>query len=272
MTLRRWAALGASLLLVLGCASMPPQPPDPGITGDRPGRVIVALADRGLDFPGFVVIPGLLSMALYDSITVTITVCGSQARSSGCVVDSVRPSAGTAASAPTGAVRPGGQVTAYLSAIPSDSAAHPGSTGAPAPTDFRPFGTTTRISSTIPGSQPLSDSDASATWTWLVTPDQMGPYTLTVHLTAQHGITNLALPEQTITIPLVVHKPRDASGSSIVDKLFLLALVLCGLVVLTLALFVVASIRRRRRAGGEGQLLEEGDPETLPGRHPPLIR
>jgi hypothetical protein len=42
-----------------------------------------------------------------------------------------------------------------------------------------------------------------------------------------------------------------------VDKLFLLALVLCGLVVLTLALFVVASIRRRRRAGGEGQWLEE---------------
>jgi hypothetical protein len=248
MTLRRWAALGTFLVLVLGCASMPPQPPDPGITGDRPGRVIVVLADRGLGFAGFVVIPGPLSMALYDSITVTITVCGSQARSAGCVVDSVRPSAGTAASAPTGAVRPDGHVTAYLSANPSDSAAHPGSTGAPGPTDFRPFGTTTRISSEDPESQPISDSAASATWAWLVTPDQMGPYTLTVHLTSEHGNTKLALPEQTITIPLNVHKPREGSGSSIVDKLFLLALVLCGLVVLTLALFVVASIRRRRRA------------------------
>jgi hypothetical protein len=257
MTLRRWAALGAFLLLVLGCASVPPQPPDPGITGDRPARVIVALADQndGLGFAGFVVIPGPLSMALYDSITVTITVCGSQARSAGCVVGSVRPSAGTA---PTGAVRPGGHITAELSAKPSDSAAHPGSTGAPGPTEIRPFGTTTRISSKDPGSQPMSDPAASATWTWLVTPDQMGPYTLTVHLT-QHGITNLVLPEQTITIPLGVHKPRDGSGSSIVDKLFLLALVLCGLVVLTLALFVVASIRRRR-AGGEGQRLEEGRP------------
>jgi hypothetical protein len=262
MTLRRWAALGAFLLLVLGCASVPPQPPDPGITGDRPARVIVALADQndGLGFAGFVVIPGPLSMALYDSITVTITVCGSQARSAGCVVDSVRPSAGTAASAPTGAVRPGGHITAELSAKPSDSAAHPGSTGAPGPTDFRPFGTTTRISSKDPGSKPMSDSAASATWTWLVTPDQMGPYTLTVHLTAQYGITNPALPEQTINIPLNVHKPRDGSGSSIVDKLFLLALVLCGLVVLTLALFVVASIRRRRRAGGDGQRLEERRP------------
>jgi hypothetical protein len=259
MTLRRWAALGAVLLLVLGCASMPPQPPDPGITGDRPGRVIVALADRGLGFAGFVVIPGPLSMALYDSITVTITVCGSQARSAGCVVDSVRPSAGTAASAPTGAVRSDGHLTADLGANPN-SAGQPGSTGAPGPTDFRPFGTTTRISSEDPGSKPMSDSAASATWTWLVTPDQMGPYTLTVHLTAQYGISNPALPEQTINIPLNVHKPRDGSGSSIVDKLFLLALVLCGLVVLILALFVVASIRRRRRADGDGQRLEKRRP------------
>jgi hypothetical protein len=242
MALRRWAALGAFLLLVLGCASaQPPQPPDPGIIADRPGRIVVALADRGLGFAGFVVIPGPLTMAMNDSITVTVTVCGSQATSALCIVDSGRP----AASAPAGAGPQGGRVRAELSAQPSPATAHPGSTATSGRTGSSPI---TRISSKDPELQLMSDPTASATWTWLVTPDQLGPYTLTVHLTSQHGITPVALPEQTMTIPLDVHEPRATSGSSMVDKLFLVALVVCGLVVLTLALFVGAAIRRRRRA------------------------
>jgi hypothetical protein len=174
-------------------------------------------------------------MAPRDPITVTISVCGSQAQL-GRLHRRLGPT--LVAVGPTAAVVPDGLVAAVLTVDRPAQAPRPGfRQGCRAAAHVWPR----RIGHLV----------------LLVTPDHLGQYTLTVHLTLQHGFTAVALPEQAITIPPSVHEPRDVAGSSIVDT-FRDRAVVAGLVVPTRA--VRASICRRRRPTSALPMSPRADP------------